>query len=468
EGVQVGFGATGTLAAGDRFSVDVFAPVMQTGQDAVVVVDGATFTTPTNIVTDVIQGVTLNLLQADASNAVTVSVETSATAALEKIKNFVSAYNEFNTFLNSQLTFNSNSQQASPLLGDSAMRAIQRQLKDIVSGQIPGLVSGKANLSQIGIVSNSKTGALTVNDATLSSAIASDPDGVRRLFLGVGTPSHSAISFVGLNAKTAAGRYGINITTAPLKAVIGGASNTAFQDLSATGLTNTETVSFSYSGNYSSATPATSSFSATLAAGLKINDIVSTLNSVFSTQKVGLSASNDNGRLKITSTDYGTDIRMTVVSDQAGTTQTGIGSVGLTAQGADIAGTINDRPATGRGNVLTSLSGFQEDGLAISTESPLTGLFGSVNVTRGVGDRLVSSLAAYTDPTEGILAAKSNGLQGSVDRITKDIDRINTRIEQEGERFRAQLIRLETLLGKFQATSNYLSNQLSNLPKIGK
>src|SRR5205823_7342503 len=34
------------------------------------------------------------------------------------------------------------------------------------------------------------------------------------------------------------------------------------------------------------------------------------------------------GRLKITSTDYGKDIRFTVVSDQAGTTQTGIGSVG--------------------------------------------------------------------------------------------------------------------------------------------
>jgi len=108
------------------------------------------------------------------------------------------------------------------LLGDSALRGIQRQLKDIVSGQIPGLTTGKANLSQIGITSNSKTGALTVNDATLSSAISADPDGVRRLFLGIGTPSNSALSFVGLSTKTSAGRYGINITTAPQKAVLGG------------------------------------------------------------------------------------------------------------------------------------------------------------------------------------------------------------------------------------------------------
>jgi flagellar hook-associated protein 2 len=147
-------------------------------------------------------------------------------------------------------------------------------------------------------------------------------------------------------------------------------------------------------------------------------------------------------------------------------TQTGIGSVGLTAQGADIAGTINDHAATGKANVLTSNSGFREDGLAVSSESASTGLFGTIDVTRGVGDRLVSSLAAYTDPTVGILTAKSKGLQANVDRLTKDIAKLNDRITTAGDEFRSQLIRLESLLGKFQATSNYLTNQLANLPKF--
>ena len=191
------------------------------------------------------------------------------------------------------------------------------------------------------------------------------------------------------------------------------------------------------------------------------------MNSAFATNSVGLSASNDSGRLKITSKDYGADVRFTVVSDQAGTTQTGIGSVGRTAQGADIAGTINDHSATGKGNILTSHSGFTEDGLSISTESASAGLFGAINVTRGVGDRLVSSLATYTDPSVGILVAKSNGLQANVDRLKKDIDRFNARLTESGDQFRSQLIRLESLLGKFQATSNYLSNQLSRLPQFG-
>jgi len=465
--VQIDFGATGTLVAGDRFSVDVFAPTLQAGQDAVVVVDGTTYTKASNTVMDIIQGVTLNLLQADATNGVILSVSSNASGATEKIKNFVSAYNEFNTFLNEQLNINANSSQASALLGDPTLRAIQKKLKDIISGQISGLTTGKANLSQIGITSNSKTGALSVDDGALSTAISSDPEGVRKLFLGIGTPSNSAVTFVGLSATTSAGRYGLNLTTAPQKAILGGATDVTLQDLSSTGLTSAEAVSFSYSGDYSSATPTTTSFNVTLSAGQRINDIVSVLNSAFATNRAGLSASNDGGRLKITSKDYGADVRFTVVSDQAGVTQTGIGSVGRTARGADIAGTINDHSATGKGNVLKSNSGFGEDGLSISTESTATGLFGTIAVTRGVGDRLVSSLAAYTDPTVGILSSKSKGLQGNVDRLKKDIEKFNARVDQEGERFREQLVRLESLLSKFKATSNYLTTQLDKLPKIG-
>ena len=468
EGVQIDFGATGTLVAGDRFSVDVFAPTLQAGQDAVVVVDGTTYTKSSNIVTDIIQGVTLNLLQADATNGVILSVSASASGALEKIKNFVTAYNEFNTFLNEQLNFNANSTQPSALLGDPTLRAIQKKLKDIISGQIPGLTTGKANLSQIGITSNSKTGALSVDEGALSTAISSDPEGVRKLFLGIGTPSNSAVTFVGLSATTSAGRYGLNITTAPQKAILGGSTDVTFQDLSSTGLTSVEALSFSYSGDYSAAIATTTSFTVSLSAGQRINDITSTLNSAFATNHVGLSASNDGGRLKITSKDYGADVRFTVVSDQAGVTQTGIGSVGRTAQGADIAGTINDHSAKGRGNVLKSNSGFGEDGLSISTESTSTGLFGTIAVTRGAGDRLVSSLAAYTDPTVGILSSKSKGLQGNVDRLKKDIEKFNARVDQEGERFREQLVRLESLLSKFKATSNYLTTQLDKLPKIGE
>jgi len=188
------------------------------------------------------------------------------------------------------------------------------------------------------------------------------------------------------------------------------------------------------------------------------------VNSAFASNGIALSASNDSGRLKLTSSDYGQDVRFTAVSDQAGATQTGIGSIGLTAQGVDVDGTINGHTATGKGKVLTVNSGFAEDGLSISTETTTTGLFGTIAVTRGVGDRLVASLDAYTNPTTGIFIGKTNTIQGSVDRISADITKINDRITRDGDRLRAQFINLETLLGKFQATSNFLTNQLEKLP----
>ena len=466
EGVQLAFGS-GTLVADDTFTVDVFNPTLQSAQDAVVQIDNSTVTKTSNTITDAIQGVTLNLVQADSSNAVTLSVSTDSDGLSEKIKNFVSAYNDVNAFLAEQFTFDPKVKKAGTLLADSTVRALQVLLKNIVSGSIPGLATGKTNLSQIGITSDSKTGILKVNDSVLSSAISADTEGVRRLFLGIGTPTNSAIAFSSLTAKTAAGTYGVAISVAPQKATMGGASDATFQDLSSTGLTSAEVLSFTFSGNYTATSPTTISFAVTLTAGSKINDIVSALNSAFATQKVGLSASNDSGRVKLTASDYGKDIRFTVVSDQAGTTQTGIGSVGLAAQGTDIAGTINDHSATGKGNVLTSNSGFAEDGLSISTTATTTGLFGTIAVSRGVGDRLSATLDAYSNPTSGIFTAKTNGLQGSITRISGDITKINDRIIKEGDRLRAQLIRLEGVLGQFQATSNFLTNVLSKLPNIG-
>jgi flagellar hook-associated protein 2 len=463
EGVQVAFGS-GTLAADDTFSIDVFNPTFQSAQDAIVKIDNTTVTKSSNTITDAIQGVTLNLTQVDTSNSVTLSVSSDSAGLSEKIKNFVSAYNDVNKFLTDQFTFDPKVKKAGALLADSSVRAVQKLLKDVVSGSIPGLASGKANLSQVGITSDSKTGTLKVDDSKLSAAITSDPDGVRRLFLGIGTPTNSAISFSGLTAKTAAGTYGIEITVAPAKATLGGSSDVTFQDISSTGLTSAELLSFTYSSDYAATSPTTTSFAVTLTAGSKINDVVSALNSAFATQKVGLSASNDSGRLKLTSTDYGKDIRFTVVSDQAGSTQTGIGAVGRTAQGTDIAGLINGHSATGKGKILTSSSGFGEDGLSISTEATTTGLFGTIAVSRGVGDRLAASLDAYTNPTSGVFIAKTNTLQGSVDRISKNITQINDRITKESDRLRGQLQRLEVTLGQFQATSNFLTNQLSKLP----
>src|SRR5581483_213145 len=456
EGVQIGFGATGTIAIGDKFYVDVYNPQLQQAQDAVIKIDNTTYTSTSNTIGNVIQGVTLNLTQADTSNPVTLRVSADSTSLVAKIKNFVNAYNDVMKALNDQLSYDPKAQKPA-LFADASLRSVQTLLRSVVTGTIPGLTGSTRNLAQIGVTSDAHTGQLAVDSSKLSAAISNDPNGIRRLFLGIGTPTSAAIGFVGLSAKTSPGTYGVAINVAPQKATVGGSADATLQDLSSDGLTSDETLSFTYSTDNTATTPSITSFSTTLTAGSRINDIVNALNSAFATNKVGLSASNDAGKLKITSADYGKDIAFTVISNLAGATQTGIGTTVRLASGVDVSGTINGHTATGKGNVLTSSSGFAEDGLSINTTAVTTGLFGTVSVSRGIGDRLNASLDAFTNSTTGIFVSKTNQWQKNIATIEDTISKINDRANQEGDRLRAQLVQLESTLAQLQSTSSYLS-----------
>jgi flagellar hook-associated protein 2 len=138
--VKINFGLTGTLAVGDKFSVDVFNPEMQAAQDAVIKVGNSTMVKSSNTITDVIGGVTLNLTAADASSPATITVSGKSDAAESSIKDFVDAYNTMADFLNTQLSYDPNSQTAaSPLLGDPTLLEIRSKIARVVTGSIPGL-----------------------------------------------------------------------------------------------------------------------------------------------------------------------------------------------------------------------------------------------------------------------------------------------------------------------------------------
>jgi flagellar hook-associated protein 2 len=81
EGVDIAFSNAGTLSVGDRFAVDVFHPTLQQAQDAILKVDNLTLVKSSNTVSDAIDGVTLNLLQAEAGTSVNVTVSTDTAPA---------------------------------------------------------------------------------------------------------------------------------------------------------------------------------------------------------------------------------------------------------------------------------------------------------------------------------------------------------------------------------------------------
>ncbi len=463
EGVQIKF-TSGTLAVGDRFSVDVFNPEMQAAQDAVIVVDNSTITKISNTISDVIQGVTMNLLKADSSSTISLTVSSYTSTAKTNIESFVESYNNVIGFLDEQLSFDpENDEEAKPFLGDATILEIRRKLGDVISGTIPGLsTSDYTNLSQIGITSNYETGLLSINSSTLSSALSSDPDAVAKLFIGTGEASNNSITYVSKTTKTQPGVYSISVSTAPEQATLSGDN-----DLSTTGLGSDETLIFKYAEDYTETDPTYTTFSVTLNSGSTINSIVNSLNSTFATNNVDLTASNNNGVLKITSTDYGADVWFQVNTDQGhATDQIWDTSATRSDAGVDIEGSINGHIAVGGGNMLTAASGFAEEGLKISTTSGQTGGFGTIRISSGIADKLPTTIDSYTNLSNGVLRTKENSLQKTIDDIEAQQEIMEERISRKEEILRNQFVRLEILLAKYDAQSQFLTNQLASLPNI--
>ncbi len=459
--VKINFGTVGALAKGDKFSIDAFNPEMQTAQDAVIKVGNSTIVNNSNTISDAIEGVTLNLLKADSSSPLTLTVSGNSDDAKSSIKDFVDAYNTMADFLNTQLSYDPSAKTANPLLGDPTLLEIRSKIARAVTGSIPGLgTSSYTNLSQIGITSDAKTGKLTLDEGKVASALAANPDGVAKLFIGTATATNQAVSFVSKTSKTQTGSYSVYINTAPQKATLFGG-----QTIASGGISADETLTFRYSGNKTDSSPTYTSFSVNLSAGAGANSIVNNLNSAFATHNAGLTASNEGGKLRITSTSYGADQYFKITSDKGNIAgQIGFNDDGTSENaGVDVAGTINGHAAKGVGNQLTSKSGLAEDGLTIAVDSTQTGGFGRVTISSGVADKLPASLATYTDFSNGVLISKSNSMQKGIDDIDSQIQRMEDRFTTEEQDLRDRFTRLETLLQQYNTTSQFLSMQLGTL-----
>jgi flagellar hook-associated protein 2 len=151
----------------------------QAANDADLLVDGITVARATNVVSDVITGVTLDLKGALPGNEIQVTVNNDNTAIEAQLTDFVAKYNEVMTFIAEQTKYDSATEQGGPLIGDSTLRTLRRALQSIITTPVTGSPS---ILGEIGIATQ-KDGTLSVNSSKLSDALANDLDGVSNLFL---------------------------------------------------------------------------------------------------------------------------------------------------------------------------------------------------------------------------------------------------------------------------------------------
>ncbi|MCB1918168.1 MAG: flagellar filament capping protein FliD [Rhodocyclaceae bacterium] len=157
-----------------------------TAKDAVVVVDGITVTKSSNVITDALEGVTLNLADTNEGTPTTLDVSQDVDAIKGKIQAFVDAFNGLNSLIRGETSFNVESGQAGTLNADSSVRSIRDQLRQIASSDLDAAVGGLTRLSDIGI-SFDVEGALSIDSSALDEALADPTKNVAGLFTGSGS-----------------------------------------------------------------------------------------------------------------------------------------------------------------------------------------------------------------------------------------------------------------------------------------
>ena len=103
--------------------------VNATGSDAVVNIDGITVTSPTNTLTNVIQGLTLTLTAAKPGTVITMGVASDVAGSEDRLRKFVNEYNNFVGVARRLRAFDANANSAGPLIADSAVRNIEMALR---------------------------------------------------------------------------------------------------------------------------------------------------------------------------------------------------------------------------------------------------------------------------------------------------------------------------------------------------
>lgn len=174
-------------------STGVFADVLQTSQAAIFSLDGISMTRDTNDITDVLTGVTFNLLQATPDGAtVNISIEPDTSQIESAVETFVTNYNTFRDAVIAQQATGSDgtADSSAVLFGDGTMRDIMDALQNALNSTVAGLT-----MADLGLSFNEKN-ELELDTSTLSEILSTNLSGVTTLLSAQTKTSSSQLTVV--------------------------------------------------------------------------------------------------------------------------------------------------------------------------------------------------------------------------------------------------------------------------------
>ncbi|MGB5136905.1 MAG: flagellar filament capping protein FliD, partial [Candidatus Zixiibacteriota bacterium] len=480
DGLKLRF-AAGQLVSGDTFRVQTFAPLLQNAQDAEITVgstDGGgspiTIKSESNIVKNVIGGLTLNLKKKSDDVAVNILVERDTSKIEDSVNTFIDKFNDVLGAIDEQFKHDPEaSEDTGILFGDRTLLMLQDSMRSKITSRVGGLESDYNMLASIGIRIGS-TGKLAVVDrAKLQDAITNNIDDVQKLFAASGDSSNAKVSFVsmGNKTKTSEDGYSVNITQAAAKGYMRGAS---VADPEATPIVIT-------SANKNMAFRVDGVLSDTITLSEKTysswNEVVTEVQQKINTDskigkmgvEVGSFDNGEDGYLTLTSGTYGKNSKIELQTSVNSSAFTALGlAMAQSFEGRDVAGTINGEKATGSGRVLTGNDGNATTaGLKLMVEladrEVGSEVDATIKVSRGIASLAQDFSDSITKSVDGTLARRTKALENQIKDIEERVTDMNQRMEIKRQRLLEKFLDMESLIGQLNQESSYLAAQLNQI-----
>lgn len=154
--------------------------VLQQAKNAKLTVDGVAVQSKTNVVTDVIKGIKLNLTGTTTGSA-SLNLTRNLDDIKARMKALVSSFNDVNTVLNSAADPASTAETfGATLVGDSSVRLIKRQVRDLFFPESLPQNNGVRSLRDLG-VSVDRDGKMTLDETALTDALQNKFDDVVKM-----------------------------------------------------------------------------------------------------------------------------------------------------------------------------------------------------------------------------------------------------------------------------------------------
>lgn len=424
-------------------------------QNASLTVNGLAITSASNTVSSAIPNTTLNLLK---TGTTAMSVSNNTSGIQSAVQSFVTAYNSLNSSFASLTSYNASTQQAGLLNGDVTTMMIQNRLREALTQPIAGLANTSiTNLSQLGISVNQSDGSLVLDTNTLQNAIANNSSDIAGLFASVGKTTDSLVNYVSSGTSTQPGTYAVNVTQLATQGNVAGNVNLS-GGITINGTNNV--LNLTLDGNSQAVTLAQGTYSSAQLAALVQATINGTSAYSSAGSSVSVSINGSTGFMSITSGKYGSASNVSVTNTSAGTAL--LGGTGTSTAGADVAGSINGVTAAGSGQYLSGASGTAVDGLKIQINGGSLGSRGNISFSQGYATTLNNLLSSYTSPNS-IISAATSGINSNITSINNQITAMNQYLAQVQKNYQTQFTALDVMMGQMQNTTNYLTQQLTQM-----